>query len=60
MVHKKMGNILQAAEMADPLPGLGSKSYHRVDEGTRMVDAWDRAINGLERSQSYVTHSAGF
>ena len=34
VVHKNRGNILRVAEKTDPLPGLQSKHYRGVDDGT--------------------------
>ena len=35
----------RAADKTDTLPGLWSRAYRRVDDGTQMGYAWYRAIN---------------
>ena len=55
------GDILQASEKMDTLPGLRSRSYCGINDLTQMVYAWDRARNGLEpvTGQSDKIYPAG-
>ena len=60
-MHRHMGDVPRAAEKTDPLPGLRSRVYHGIDDGTHMEYKWDGGINRLEpvAGQSDRTHSAG-
>ena len=49
------------SEKADPLPGLWSRTYHRLDYGIYTADASEGTGDRLELAvgQSYRTHPTG-
>ena len=52
-VHEQGDNAPRAAENRDPLPGLQSRIYRRINDGAYMADAWDGG------GESDATHYTG-
>ena len=44
-VHRKGGDLPQAAENTDTLPVLLSETYRQFNGGAQTAYAWDRALN---------------
>ena len=44
-VNRKGGNVPRSAEMIDPLPGLCSRTYGGIDDGSYTPNAPDRDLN---------------
>ena len=40
-VHEQGGDVMQAVDKTDPLPGLWSINYHRFDDIVQTTYAWD-------------------
>ena len=40
-MHGQGGNVPQAAEKTDPLPGIQSRTYRRLNDGALISNAWD-------------------
>ena len=43
VVHRQGCDSLPESKKTDTLPGLQSRTYHGIYDGTYTADAWDRA-----------------